>query len=102
MVLFHVLMYVTTVIGLWLLWGTKKEFPASGGDRRLFACALIGFGAWHVLDGVLSHWILGIHRIRTDVDNPLFWDVLWLGVFGVVPLVLGWFMRRGSQATKGE
>lgn len=94
--LFHLLMYVVTGLGLWLLWRTRRDFAAPGADRRLLANALIGFGAWHVIDGVLSHWVLGVHRIRMDVDNPLFWDVLWLGAFGLVPLAIGWLVRAGG------
>ncbi|MFD2647712.1 DUF2243 domain-containing protein [Devosia albogilva] len=94
--LFHVLMYVVTAIGLWLLWRVRSDFAAPGADRRLLAAALIGFGLWHIVDGVLSHWVLGIHRIRMDVDNPLFWDLLWFAVFGIVPLVVGWLLRRGG------
>ncbi|WP_420962390.1 DUF2243 domain-containing protein [Brucella sp. IR073] len=100
--IFHMLMYVITGMGLWLLWRARKEFPAKGADRRLFANALIGFGGWHVIDGVLSHWILGIHRIRMDVDNPLFWDLLWFAIFGVVPAVIGFMMRRGGTSGKGR
>lgn len=94
--LFHALMYAIAALGLWLLWRGRREFALGGADRRLLANALIGFGVWHVLDGVLSHWVLGIHRIRMDTDNPLFWDLTWLAVFGVVPLAIGWLMRRGG------
>ena len=92
--LFHLLMYAIAAVGLWLLWRARQEFAAPAADRRLFSNALIGFGVWHMVDGVLSHWVLGIHRIRMDVGNPLFWDLLWFGVFGVVPAVLGWLVRR--------
>jgi uncharacterized membrane protein len=92
--LFHVLMYVITGVGLWLLWRSRQEFSASGADRLLIADALIGFGVWHILDSVLSHWVLGIHRIRMDVDNPLFWDLLWFALFGIVPLAAAWIVRR--------
>lgn len=88
---FHALMYVIGAAGLWLLWASKDESSASG--RLLLANVLIGFGAWHVIDAVLSHWLLGIHRIRMDRGNPLFWDLLWLGIFGIMPLILGWLMR---------
>jgi len=100
--IFHVLMYVIAGLGLWLLWRARKEFPAAGADRRLFANALVGFGVWHILDSFLSHWILGIHRIRMDVDNPLFWDLLWFGVFGIVPVAIGWMMRRGGSNSSGR
>ncbi|WP_075293202.1 DUF2243 domain-containing protein [Pararhizobium arenae] len=92
--IFHGLMYIIAGVGLWLLWRARKEFPASGADRRLCANSLIAFGTWHILDGILSHWILGIHRIRMDVNNPLFWDLLWFVLFGALPFICGWAVRR--------
>ncbi len=100
--LFHVLMYVVTALGLWLLWRSNTAMPRPGADRLLFACALLGFAIWHILDSLLSHWILGIHRVRMDVDNPLFWDVLWLLAFGVVPVLVGWLMRRRSVRASAD
>lgn len=94
--LFHVLMYIIAVGGLWLLWRTRREFAEPGADRLLLANALIGFGVWHVLDSVLSHWVLGIHRIRMDVDNKLLWDLLWFVVFGVAFIAAGWWLRRSA------
>lgn len=30
-----------------------------------------------------------------DSPNPLFWDLLWLALFGIGPLLLGWrFLKR--------
>lgn len=99
--LFHLLMYVIAVVGLWLLWRGRAAFAGPGADVRLLANALIGFGLWHIVDGVLSHWILGIHRIRMDVDNPLLWDILWLAVFGIIPLIAGWLLR-GRASSRGQ
>ncbi|MEX2630413.1 MAG: DUF2243 domain-containing protein [Tistlia sp.] len=99
--LFHVLMYLIAGAGLWLLWRTRREYGEPGADRLLFANALIGFGAWHILDSILSHWILGIHRIRVEVDNPLFWDLLWFFLFGVAFVAAGWLLRRGGSARSG-
>ncbi|WP_395517554.1 DUF2243 domain-containing protein [Pseudorhizobium flavum] len=95
--LFHALMYVIAAAGLGLLWRSRHSCAAHGADRLLFASAAIGFGVWHILDSVLSHWILGIHRIRMDVENQLFWDLLWFAVFGLLPLALGLLMRRSSK-----
>jgi hypothetical protein len=50
---------------------------------------LLGFGTWHVADALLSHWILGIHRIKLDSRFPLAWDLCWAALFGLVPMVLG-------------
>jgi uncharacterized membrane protein len=99
--LFHALMYLMAAAGLWLLWRSRRAFAGNGADRLLFANVLIGFGAWHILDSVLSHWILGIHRIRMDVENQLFWDLLWFAVFGLLPFALGILMRRNSKGGSG-
>jgi uncharacterized membrane protein len=88
---FHALMYGIAATGLWLL-ATARHVSR----RLLFAAILIGFGFWHVVDAVLFHWALGIHRVRMDTANPLVWDLSWLAVFGILPLVAGWLMRRSS------
>ncbi|MFN7103463.1 MAG: DUF2243 domain-containing protein [Pseudorhizobium sp.] len=99
--LFHALMYVIAAVGLWLLWRARTAFAAAGADRLLCANALIGFGVWHMVDSVLSHWILGIHRIRMDVDNPLFWELIWFFGFGVIPALIGLALRRGGDRGQG-
>lgn len=99
--LFHMAMYVIAAVGLWLLWSTRREFARAGADRWMFANILIGFGAWHIVDGVLSHWVLGIHRIRMDSPNPLLWDLIWFAVFGVAFVAAGGFLRRGAGPGDG-
>ncbi|OYD84702.1 DUF2243 domain-containing protein [Azospirillum brasilense] len=99
--LFHAAMYLVAAGGLWALWRSRRRFAEPGADRLLFANALIGFGVWHILDGVLSHWILGIHRIRMDSATPLLWDLLWFVVFGVAVVAVGWRLRRGGGAGGG-
>lgn len=33
-----------------------------------------------------------------DADNPLFWVLLWVIVFGIVPTIVGWMARRDGSA----
>jgi len=94
--LFHLLMYVIALAGIWSLWRAKQSAYLS--DRDIASDALIGFGAWHVIDGIVSHWILGIHRIKMDSENPLLWDLVWFLLFGVVPLVIGFIVRRNIDS----
>ncbi len=91
--LFHLLMYVIALAGLWLLW-TARRTPVLPGAGFLFGNAMIGFGIWHVLDAFVSHWLLGIHRIRMDSPNPLLWDLLWFFIFGVGMIAAGLALRR--------
>lgn len=100
--LFHVLMYVIAFAGLWKLWQGRKEYGKKGADKHLLGNALIGFGVWHVLDSILSHWILGIHRIRVDSEHVLFWDLLWFFVFGVAFAAIGIGIRRRGSGEGGS
>jgi uncharacterized membrane protein len=95
---FHGAMYILAVASLWALWRAHRTAPDANG-RPLTGALLIGFGAWHVVDAVLAHWVLGLHHIRMDSGNPLLWDLIWLAAFGLVPLVLGWVLApRGGRA----
>lgn len=100
--LFHVAMYLVGAVGLTLFWRRRAELALSGAGSALAGLGVIGFGGWHALDAVLSHWILGIHRIRMDADVPLAWDVGWLVLFGVVPMLAGLrLLGRGAGGTGG-
>ncbi|KAA0679519.1 DUF2243 domain-containing protein [Roseomonas genomospecies 6] len=94
--LFHMAMYVIAAAGLWMLWKTRREFAGAGADRWMLANTLIGFGVWHIVDSILSHWVLGIHRIRMDSPNPLLWDLIWFAAFGVAFIAAGGLLRRGA------
>jgi hypothetical protein len=88
-------MYVLLLVGLGLLWRQRRNrvIPTFAAATAV-GWSSIGFGAWHLVDAVLSHWLLGLHRIKMDSLNPLFWDLLWLTVFGVGPLLLGWRLLK--------
>ena len=60
---FHALMYGLVASALWGLWRARHD-SNEGGGGSLPGAALIGFGLWHVVDAVASHWVLRIHRIR--------------------------------------
>ena len=98
--LFHALMYLVAVAGLVGLWRTRRRL-VEGSGRPLVGALLSGFGLWHVVDSVLSHWVLGIHRIRLDSPNPLAWDLLWFVVFGVLPMAVGWLLVHGGGPSRG-
>lgn len=96
--LFHLMHYVVALIGVVLIWRGRDALRWPRTGRRLTGWALAGFGAWHVFDAVVSHWLLQIHRIRMDVDNPLVWDLLWVVPFGVGALAAGiWLLRRPAH-----
>jgi uncharacterized membrane protein len=95
--LFHVLMYAITALGLLLLWRRREALSnQDAGWRAVAAGGLIGFGAWNMIDVGFFHWILGIHRIRVNVPDPMLYDVAWLALLGLIPLIAGWLLLRAG------
>jgi uncharacterized membrane protein len=99
--LFHALMYLLAVVGLAMLWRGRAGLAMAVGQRRLWGWACLGFATWHGVDALLSHWLLGIHRVRMDVAQPLAWDLGWLALFGLLPAALGLYWVRGPAGGGG-
>ncbi len=94
--LFHALMYVIAAIALYQLWRRRAALARADAGRTLWGMALVGFGSWHMIDAVVSHWVTGIHRVKVDSPQPLLWDLAWFVVFGVLPVLAGWWVRRNG------
>jgi uncharacterized membrane protein len=90
---FHAFMYVAAGIGLVGLWRARAQLEAERW-QSMAGVPLLGFAAWHTVDSVVSHWWLGIHRIRIDSPDPLMWDLAWLAGFGLVPAIAGALLLR--------
>ena len=99
--MFHVAVYAIAALGLWLLWRARGGFALDGADRRLVGITLLGFAAWQAVDIVVFHWIIGIHRVRVDVPDPLLWDIGWLVATGLPPLLAGWWLLRNTAPRSG-
>ncbi|MGK7861662.1 DUF2243 domain-containing protein [Falsiroseomonas sp. E2-1-a4] len=99
--IFHGLHYLLGFAGLWLLLVRRRHAAAAGAGRVLVSACLIGFGAWHLVDAVLVHWILGLHRIRDGSPNVLAWDLLFFGL-GAVTVALGAWMRGRDGGAAGR
>jgi uncharacterized membrane protein len=90
---FHAAHYLLLGLGLVLLWPR----PVERHGREFGGAFALGFGAWHVLDAVVNHWALGLHRIRQDSPAPLGWDLVFFGL-GVLAIVLGLlWLQRGPR-----
>lgn len=92
--LFHALMYLLAMMGLYLLWRTRGQFALASAGRWQLAAALLGFGIWNIIDAALFHWILQIRRIRVESSAPLIWDLIWFIVFGLAFTFAGWKLRH--------
>jgi uncharacterized membrane protein len=95
--LFHGAAYLLAISGIMLLWRKGQDGPA---DRDGFAWAILGFAVWQFTDVALVHWLLGLHRVRVGVPNPLLWDLGWLGAFGLLPLIAGIRLLQASNISR--
>lgn len=98
---FHAAMYAVALVGLVAVWRHRSVIGADP-RRRLWAMLPVGFGLWHGIDAVLSHWVLGIHRIRDDSPVPLLWDAGWLIGFGILPAAAGLYVAMGPRGPEGR
>lgn len=78
--LFHATTYIFIVIGLFLLWRTAHRSHARWSSKLLAGAVLMGFGLFNLLEGMISHHLLGIHHVNETVprDQWLFWDIGFL------------------------
>ena len=97
--LFHLLMYAVAILGACILLSAHASGVRASTTSQMLQLTLVGFGIWHITDAVISHWLVGLHRIKMDSDVPLAWDIGWLVIFGVVPLIFAaLFPRRGGRS----
>lgn len=92
--LFQAAMYIVATLGLRKLLQARHVLIGRAAGRLLVAYALIGFGAWHVADAILANWVFDLHRVRIDAASPLFWDLLWLVLFGALFIAAGIVLRQ--------
>lgn len=98
--LFHAAMYVIGCVGLALLWSVRTGFNRPGAGLHLVAWFMVGFGVWHLVDAVLVHWSLGLHRIRQDSATPIVWDLVFFA-FGLLFTLAG-LKARGAALALGR
>jgi uncharacterized membrane protein len=91
--IFHAAHYAVLAAGLALVLGRR------GAGALPLGWFAIGFGAWHLLDAVVNHWALGLHRIRQDSPDPLLWDLVFFGL-GVAAMAWGWWRRGPALPTR--
>jgi uncharacterized membrane protein len=86
--LFHAGTWVCLAVGVLLLrrvWAAGEPGPSA---RTLAGLLLAGWGLFNLVEGVANHHLLGLHNVRDDVSDPLWWNVGFLAL-GAVLVVVG-------------
>ncbi|RJF75508.1 DUF2243 domain-containing protein [Rhodopseudomonas palustris] len=100
--IFHSLTYLFLVGGLFVAWRASQRARLRWSSVRFVGLLLIGWGLFNVVEGVIDHQILGIHRVNETVPEAqrIYWDIGVLA-WGAAMLVGGWLMAR-SHAGPGS
>lgn len=94
---FHAAVWVITAIGLAFLWraGRRTDVPWSG--RTFLGSLILGWGLFNLVEGLIDHQFLGIHHVYEYADNKLPWDLAFLGIGGIVFLLVGSVIIRSGR-----
>lgn len=94
--LFHLGTLVLTLLGVLLLWNGSRTAHGDWSRLPLLGLMLIGWGVFNVVEGVVNHHLLGIHRVNPGSDQ-LWWDLAFL-VWGALMLVAGVAIALGRRS----
>lgn len=94
--IFHSATWVATALGLYTLWDSAP-IHRRGWGWALVGLMAIGWGSFHLVEGVIDHHILAIHHVRDDVGNKLPWDLGFLAL-GAVLVVAGYLIAKRAAA----
>ncbi len=61
--LFHTMTYVFTIAGVLLLWRAARTEDTLPPARTLVGAALMGWGIFNLVEGIINHHLLGIHHV---------------------------------------
>jgi uncharacterized membrane protein len=93
--LFHLATLILVAAGLALLWRARGSGQNVGSGRVLVGWALVGWGLFNLIEGIVDHHILGIHHVRSG-PNELLFDVAFLA-FGAVLVLVGYRLATSKR-----
>lgn len=93
--LFHAATWIVLVLGVVVLRRAWADGETGPSLRALVGTMLAGWGLFNLVEGVVDHHVLGVHDVRDDVAQPLWWNVGFL-VFGAALVLTGWLLARRS------
>jgi len=93
--LFHALTWVTTAIGLAVLWNAGKVKDCPWSSQTLWGSLFLGWGIFNVVEGIIDHHILGIHHVVERLGVSIY-DYLFLAS-GVAFLIIGMALIRAGK-----
>lgn len=83
-------------LGALRLWSQRRALARLGDVRPLVAGILLGAGGFNLYDGTIQHKVLQLHPVREGVENPLPYDLAFIGI-AVAALAADWLLWRAAK-----
>lgn len=98
--LFSLGMLAIAGLGAVMLWRTVNGANRTFSSLAVGGSALVGAGVFNVFDGIVDHYLLGLHDVvhGTEAYNP-HWVIVSLLMLGLGLLVL-WLAERRDRPTR--
>jgi uncharacterized membrane protein len=93
--LFHAATWLALAAGLALLWRAARHGGWRWSGRHLAGWMAVGWGLFNLVEGIVDHHILAIHRVRPQASNPLLYDLGFLAL-GALLVGGGWLVQRAA------
>jgi uncharacterized membrane protein len=98
--LFHAFTWAATLVGVVLLWRAAPCASEHWAGRTLVGAGFIGWGLFNLVEGLLDHFVLGIHHVVERLGFSA-WDWIFLAS-GAALVAIGVALVRGAPATAAQ
>jgi len=89
----------TAAFSALLIWGGIKIFQDARNDElgaswRVFMSGIfMGGGVFNLVEGIVDHHILQVHRVKPTAENPMLYDLAFLAS-GILLVLIGFMIKR--------
>ena len=97
--IFHAATWVAVVVGLGLVARHLRHGAELPPGRAVVGLLAIGWGGFNLVEGLINHHLLGIHRVRPDAATPWLYDIGFLG-FGALLVIVGYVLVRTATSER--
>jgi uncharacterized membrane protein len=93
---FHLAVWILTVAGIGLLWSGVRGAGRLPSARAVCGYALVGWGAFNLVEGIVNHHVLELHHVRDLPTHMVVYDWAFLILSGAL-ILLGLALRDGKS-----
>ncbi|MUK90205.1 DUF2243 domain-containing protein [Ornithinibacillus sp. L9] len=94
--IFHFAVTIAIVVGGIMLWIAGKPTILPRGIRLLVGGFLLGSGIFNLVEGIVNHHLLQIHRVKPGDANAIVYDLSFLAL-GLILAIVGYIVYRNAK-----